>query len=441
MNVLIEQIIADFHERNLPDLTPRKVQLPRLTGKIDTIIGMRRTGKTYFLYQIMKEYLASGIPKSSLLYINFDDERLYPMTATDLHHITDTFYRLFPENKDKQCYLFFDEIQNMPGWEQFVRRILDTEKVQMVLTGSSAKLLSREISTSLRGRSISTEIFPFSFHETLIYEGNYTGSSHRPGAKQRALLQNRFRNFLIKGGFPEVQNIDDPLRLRILQEYVDVVILRDVVERYQIGNIQPLRALIRHLLSSPATLFSINRFHNDLRSQGIACGKNTLHEFLEYISDAYLFYQVLIHSRSERARRVNLRKIYAIDTGLVTAFMHRPGSDWGQLLENAVFMELRRHYRTIEYYRTVSGFEVDFIATADSDEQILCQVSFELNNSATRKREVRALTEAMKETGIRQSTIITLEDEEHIETDCGMIEVIPAWLWMTYRPTQNSIAV
>lgn len=433
MGALIERIIADFHERELPDLTTRKADLPCLPGKIDAVIGMRRTGKTYFLYQIMKEYLAGGAPKSSLLYINFDDERLYPMIAANLHTITDTFYRLFPENKERLCYLFFDEIQNIPGWEQFVRRILDTENVQITLTGSSAKLLSREISTSLRGRSISTEIFPFSFHETLIHEGIQIETAHHPGAKQRALLQNRFRTCLLRGGFPEVQSIDDSLRLRILQEYVDVVILRDIVERYRIGNIQPLRALIRHLLSAPATLFSVNKFHNDLKSQGIACGKNTLHEFLEHLSDAYLFYPVTIHSRSERARRVNPRKVYAIDTGLITAFMHQPGSDSGRLLENAVFMELRRHCRYIEYYRTKSGFEVDFIATADTGKQTLYQVSLELNNPATRKREIRALTEAMKETGVGKGMIITLEDEEHIETGYGTIYVIPAWLWMTYK--------
>ncbi|MDT8318394.1 MAG: ATP-binding protein [bacterium] len=430
MNSLIEQIIADFHERELPDLTARKAELPRLSGKIDAVIGMRRTGKTYFLYEIMKEYLADGAPKSSMLYINFDDERLYPMTTADLHGITDTFYRLFPKNKERLCYLFFDEIQNIPGWEQFVRRILDTEKVQMVLTGSSAKLLSREISTSLRGRSISTEIFPFSFHETLTHEGIQIETAHRPGAKLSALLQNRFRSFLIKGGFPEIQGLDDFLRLRILQEYVDVVILRDIVERYRIGNIQPLRALIRHLLSAPSTLFSVNKFYNDLKSQGIACGKNTLHEFLEHLSDAYLFYPAVIHSRSERARRVNPRKIYAIDTGLITAFMHQPDRDTGRLLENAVFMELRRRCRSIEYYRTESGFEVDFIATTASGNQALYQVSLHLNDPVTRKRELRALTEAMEETGIGKGMIITLEDEEHIETDCGPIEAIPAWLWM-----------
>lgn len=438
MNSLIEQIIANFHERQLPTLTARKTQLPRLSGKIDAVIGMRRTGKTYFLYQVMDEYLADGIPKSSLLYINFDDERLYPMASADLHNITETFYRLFPENKEKLCYFFFDEIQNIPGWEQFVRRILDTEKIQMVLTGSSAKLLSREISTSLRGRSISTEIFPFSFHETLIHEGINIETSHRPGAKLKALLQNRFRSFLIKGGFPEVQGIDDSLRLRVLQEYVDVVILRDIVERYGIGNIKPLRALIRHLLSAPSTLFSVNKFYNDLKSQGIACGKNSLHEFLEHLSDAYLFYPLMIHSRSERARRVNPRKVYAIDTGLITAFMNRPGQDSGRLLENAVFMALRRQYRTIEYYRTKSGFEVDFIVTSDSGDQSLYQASLELNDPATRKREVRALTEAMEETGARKGMIITLDYEEHIETDSGPIEVVPAWLWMINMGSEHS---
>ena len=136
------------------------------------------------------------------------------------------------------------------------------------------------------------------------------------------------------------------------------MILRDIVERYEVSNILPLRALIRHLLAAPATLFSINKFHNDLKSQGLACGKNTLHDYFAYLKDAYLIFPVLIHSRSERAKRVNPRKVYVIDTGLANAFLHKPQSDWGRLLENFVFMELRRKGLGIDYYRTQDGLEV-----------------------------------------------------------------------------------
>ncbi len=429
MSTLLEQLIVDFHERPLPTPTHREMELPALSGKIDAVIGMRRTGKTWFLFQTMQRYLEQGIPKETMLYLNFDDERLLPMTAAELGQITETYYRLFPEHRDQTCYFFFDEVQNISGWEVWLRRLVDTERVQIAVTGSSAKLLSREIATALRGRSLSTEMFPFSYREALAHEGVEDIPVSRPGAKKRALLENRLRRYLLNGGFPEIQSVTDNHRIRILQEYVDVVILRDIVERYQVSNILPLRTLIRHLLATPATLFSVNKFYNDLKSQGLACGKNTLHDYFEYLKDAYLIYPVSIHSRSERARRVNPRKVYVIDTGLANAFLHRPQSDWGRLLENFVFMELRRQGLDIEYYRTEDGLEVDFITTDQRDSQALYQVSLELRDKQTREREVRALTTAMRETGIEHGTIVSLDTDERIETDAGVIDVIPAWLW------------
>jgi hypothetical protein len=429
MDALLEQLIADFHERTLPALTERDAHLPALPGKIDAVIGMRRTGKTWFLFQIMQRYLAEGVPREAMLYLNFDDERLLPMQASDLAGITDAYFRIYPQHRERRCYLFFDEVQNIVGWEAWLRRLVDNEQVQIAVTGSSAKLLSQEIATALRGRSLSTEMFPFSFREALACEGIILPAGKRPGARQRSLLENRLRSYLLRGGFPEVQAVAEPYRLRILQEYVDVVILRDIVERHQLGNVLPLRQLIRHLLAAPATLFSINKFYNDLRSQGIACGKNTLHEYFAYLQDSYLIYPVSIYSRSERARRVNPRKVYVIDTGLANAFLHQPQSDWGRLLENFVFMALRRQGHAIHYYRTDDGLEVDFLAVAVDGERTLIQVALELTDSNTRERELRALTTAMRETGIRRGALVSLNDEERITTSAGEIEVLPAWWW------------
>ena len=428
MDSLIEQLIVDYHERPLPQLSRRNINLPCLKGKIDTVIGMRRTGKTFLLFQIMQAYLQQGIAKEAMLYINFDDERLLPLTASELGKISDAYFRLYPEMRESVCYFFFDEIQNIPGWESYCRRLLDTENIQLVVTGSSAKLLSKEIATSLRGRSISTEVFPFSFREVLVQQ-KIKLPEKRPGAKKRSLIENRFNNYLISGGFPEIQNISQDYRYRILQEYVDVVILRDVIDRYQISQIIPLRMLVRHLLNSPAALFSINKFYNDLKSQGITCGKDTLHKFFAYLSDAYLIYPVSIYSRSERAKQVNAKKIYVIDSGLIYAYKNHPGSDFGQVLENFVYMQLRRQGQSINYYRTKSGYEVDFISTAQDSRQSLYQVSYNMDDIKTRKREIRALEEAMSETGLDEGFIITLQDEEIIHSEQGIIKIIPAWLW------------
>lgn len=436
MNALLEQLIADFHERDLPAFTPRRVRLPMLPNKIDTVIGMRRTGKTWFLYQTISDLAASGHPKESILYLNLEDERLLPLKATELQQIPDLFYRRYPAMKDRTCTFFFDEIQNIPGWERFVRRLLDTENMRLCITGSSAKLLSREIATSLRGRSISTEIFPFSFAEVLDHQGIDAGDSPRPGAKRKALLENRFMAYLREGGFPEVQGIRDEFRIRILQEYLDVVILRDLVERYQISGTVALRYLIRHLINSTAALFSVNKFYNDLKSQGIAVSKNTLHQYLEYLTDAYLFFQVPVHTHSERARMVNPRKIYAIDTGMVRACSRSLHPDWGHLLENFVFLDLRRKYDMIEYYKTRGGHEVDFMATDYKGRKALIQVAADMREAATRSRELRALDEALEESGLGRATVITLDQEETLKTDHGHIDIIPAWRWSLFHLDQ-----
>jgi len=404
-----------------------------LPNKADTVIGMRRSGKTYFVYQIISEFLSKGAGKESILYLNLEDERLLPMATGDLHQIPDVFYRRYPHLKDTPCLFFFDEIQNIPGWEHFIRRLLDQENAHICITGSSARLLSREISTSLRGRAISTEIFPFSFLESLDHAGISIGDMKRPGSKKRALLENRFQAYLLEGGFPEVQNVDPNYRIRILQDYLDVVILRDLVERFRISNTIPLRYLIRHLINSNANLFSVNKFYNDLKSQSIPCSKNTLHEYLDYLTDAFLFFQVSIHTESERTRMVNLKKMYAVDTGLVMACSRNLRPDWGRLLENFAFLELRRNQHRIEYYRTEKGLEVDFMVMNLKGERSLFQISAEMQNPATRRRELSALTDAMKESRLHHATIITMDHEERLEIDNGRIDMIPAWLWAMHN--------
>ena len=433
MKTILEQLIADFQERDTPAFTRRHVQLPWLANKVDTIIGMRRSGKTWFLFQVISDLLSRKTPKESILYLNLEDERLHPMTAADLHQIPDVYFRRNPGLRDKSCTFFFDEIQNIPGWEQFVRRLLDTENVHICLTGSSAKLLSREIATSLRGRSISTEMFPFSFAEALEHQGIDVEITKRPGKKKQTLLENRLQAYLLEGGFPEVQGIDAEYRVRILQDYLDVVILRDLVDRYRIPNTVPLRYMIRHLMNATARLFSVNKFYNDLKSQGIPCGKNTLHEYLDHLSDAFLFFPICIHTRSERARMVNPRKTYAIDPGLVRACSRNIQPDWGHLLENFVFLELRRSCEVIEYYKTASGREVDFLVTDRSGKTAMIQATVEMHDSATRERELRALVEAMEECRLKEATMVTLNLEEHLETASGHIHVLPAWLWALQR--------
>jgi hypothetical protein len=427
---LLDRIIADSHERPLPPLTPRRARMPWLRGKIDTVTGMRRSGKTFFLFQRMGELLREGVPRESILSLSFEDERLLPLTAKDLHLVPDTFYRRYPAMRRRDCAFFFDEIQNVEGWERFCRRLLDTERVHLCLSGSSSRLLSREIATSLRGRAIETEIFPFDFQEALAHSGVRLEKGPLPGSATVSLLENRLGAYLFEGGFPEVQGLDAALRTRLLQGYVDVVLLRDVIERHRLGNTTALRHLVRHLLGAPGAAFSVHKFYNDLRSRGVAVSKDTLHAALDHLADAYLFFVVPIRSRSERARMVNPRKVYAVDTGLAHASSREPGRDHGRLLENLVYLDLRRRGFAVEYLVTEGGREVDFVATAPDGALALVQVSADLRAEATRRREVGALEEAMAELGLDRGTVVTRYEGETIATGAGRIDVVPAWRFL-----------
>lgn len=423
---LFDQIVADAHERRLPELTPRRAKLPWLPRKVDAVVGMRRSGKTWLLFQRMRELIAAGTPRADLLYLNFEDERLGDVTARDLTELVEAHYRRNPEARKRAGALLFDEIQLVEGWERAIRRLVDTENAHICVSGSSAKLLSREIASSLRGRSLATEVFPFSFVEALAHRR--IEAEVRPSSEERSVIEHEFDAYLRRGGFPEVQTVDEPTRVRVLQDYLDVAILRDLVERHAITNPIALRRFVRQLMNAPASLCSVHKLYGDLKSQGLSVSKDSLYAWLDHVEDAYVFFTVPIHTRSERVRQTNPRKIYAIDPGLVTACARRGSADAGQLLETCVFLELRRHASEIAYLHTESGAEVDFVTPDD-----LVQAAATLNEPETRAREVGALREAMAALGKREGTIVTVREEEELRVPEGTIRVVPMWRWAVER--------
>lgn len=245
---------------------------------------------------------------------------------------------------------FLDEIQNVPGWESFVRRLLDSEQIDLFISGSSARLLSREVATSLRGRGMEVLVHPFSWREVLRHTG---AEPDRPLAAQpkavRSLLDKALHDYLHQGGFPEAQGASDRDRASLLHGYVDIALLRDVVERHQVTNTTALRWLLRHLLSSPASPFSVQKFHDALRSQGIPVGKDTVHAYLGHLEDAFLVRTVSLFTASERQRMVNLRKAYPVDPGLIAVFERSGRANLGRALETAVLIELERRGADVHY--------------------------------------------------------------------------------------------
>lgn len=414
-----------------PVLTRRDATLPTIAGKALAVIGMRRAGKTSYLHQCRGDLLAAGRSANRLIYFNFEDERLAGFAAPNLHIIPDTHLRMFPEPAAEPVTLFLDEIQQVPGWETFVRRLLDTPGYEVFLSGSSAKLLSREIATSMRGRAWEVSIHPFSFREFLRHHGHEIPDDPSVlTAKKSAALDHQFARYLQIGGFPEAQELDPTHRRQLLQGYIDVLLLRDVVERHKVSNVTALRWLVRRLLSSPAGLFSVTKFSSDLKSQGIPVSRDHLYEFLTHLEDAFLLQTIPVATDSEKRRQVNPRKVYPADPALIPVFDRSGKPNTGHALESCVFTELQRRRAEVAYVKTASGFEVDFLARhADGSEELI-QVCTSIDDPDTRSREIRALQEAAQEHPRARQTILTLESRLPFPSVPEPINVLPAWQWM-----------
>lgn len=430
-----DTIVADSLSRDFPGLKPRTASLETVPGMASVVIGMRRSGKTCLMFREIERLLAEGVERSRILYVNLEDDRLYPIQDNILPDILESFYRQTAVPRDSRVFIFLDEVQAVQGWSRFARRILDTEKVSLFVTGSSAKMLSSEVATEFRGRGFTTEVFPLSFREYLSWKG--IGVSAPPyGARIRSLMEKSLPEYLRRGGFPGVQELKEHQRIQVLQSYVELVILRDIMERHGLGNLQAIRGFVMFLLQSSAGLVSVNKVYRDLSSRGIRVGKETLYELLNHLTDAFLLSSVTLFHRSLRVRQSNPRKVYTVDPGLSFAFSPSGTSNTGRRLEEAVFLQLRRRAAssrpaTICYYRTKSGKEVDFVF-GDPDTGMarkLIQVCADMADGGTRKREIEALEEAMEETGLRESCIITLFEEGEVGSVQGNIRILPGWKW------------
>ncbi len=399
-NQIVGQLLQEFYEQKNRKIIKRLIRIPKISGKINAFIGMRRTGKTYLLYQEMESLLAQGVDQHSIFYLNFEDDRLPSLSPGSLAALIDGFYELYPENHARQCYLFLDEVQNASDWSKVLRRLLDTRQIQLTITGSSAKLLSKELETSLRGRSLATEVWPFSFLE--YSKARSIPLPAPPHSFQTAdLIRQNLTSYLKEGGFPETLGLESIDRRRIHQDYVSVVILKDIIERYRIKNEAVLRYLIKILLAQIARPISINKIYSDLKSQGRPIGKNTLYQYLDLISDCFLAFTIPIFSESVRKQQSNPRKIYCVDPGLSQSHTLSVSENLGRLFENLIYLDLKRTNHQISYYLTRSGYEVDFVAEGADGTLRLIQVCWQLDDASTLERESRALREAEVELNLK----------------------------------------
>jgi len=375
------EIIKDFQEKELPEFIERNIEYPLVTPikRTIVIIGPRRSGKTYSMFQAIKKIVDSGTNKSCVLYINFEDSRLSSASIDDLNNMLEVFFEIYPENKQRKTWLFLDEIQLIEKWESFVRRLLDHENVQVFVTGSSSKMMSKEIATSLRGRSLTYRIFPFSFKEFLA--ANKVNIGKYLSSVERIKIINGLREYMEYGGYPE-SVIYKQERERILREIIDVTIYRDVVERHNVKNLKVLRIFFVALFNSE--MFSVHKFFNFLKSQGMKLSKNTLYTYFEYLRDSLIVYPLRKFAYSYKDVEGSISKIYFVDNGL----LHSQGiKDQGRLMENLVFSDLQKKWEeNLFYYRSPDGKEVDYVLKEGRKIEQLIPVCYDIENYVTNSR-------------------------------------------------------
>jgi predicted AAA+ superfamily ATPase len=418
-------VISLWKDFEIPDLIERDVKIDLDANKVIAIAGVRRSGKTHVMFQCMNTLLKKGIRKDNIFYVDFENERLVGVKATDLDNLLVAHRELFDPNG--RVYVFLDEVQIVENWEKWVRKIYDTGGYRLIVTGSSSELLSKEIATSLAGRNLTYIIYPFSFEEYVnakkIQVSNLTKYSLHKGVILKALDE-----FLEFGSFPEVSLTPDETRkLELLSSYFDAIFFKDIVRRYKIRELGELKIFLRIISSNYASYFSSVKSLNYFRSIGMKISRVTILNFLEYMESVFLVSLLEQYEKSARKRISSQSKTYMIDIGISRLFsdIHR-----GRSLENAVFLELLRRKGpsgSINYLKLKSGKEVDFIVGGKSKE--LIQVSYDVSASSTRSRETDALVEAATKLGLKKGMVITYDYEGKETIDGILIKYIPFWIW------------
>jgi len=425
----LKTMILDAQEMPLKTGVPRRLAMEAVPGKASVCIGVRRGGKSTYLFQIMQRLLAGGVSRKNILYLNFFDDRLHGLEREGLGAVAEAYYSLYPQKKHTETvYCFFDEIQMVPGWESFVDRLMRTEKCEVYLTGSSAQMLSKEIATQMRGRALSWEMFPFSFREFLDYKK--IDASGELSTKARLVVQKAFDAYWESGGFPEVLGVDRHIRIKTHQEYFSAVLFRDLVERHNVSHPKAVSDLAHWLIDNAASFYSINRLTGYLKSLGHKVPKSAVSDYLTWFEDAYFLFGVRLFDASLGFSHTSPKKVYCVDHALIRSVSSGILVNSGHLLENLVFAGLRRTSPDIFYYKTKSGKEVDFIVSSRGRSRTLVQVCESLADPQTKKREVTALSDAMAELNLNSGTIVTRADREQIDVDPGTINVLPAWRFL-----------
>ena len=380
------------------------------SAEIVIITGIRRCGKSTLLQQIRATQTENDY------YINFDDERLVSFKVEDFQMLLEVFYELFGEQKT----FYFDEIQNVGQWEHFVRRLHDTGN-KVYITGSNARMLSRELGTHLTGRYISRELFPFSFKEfILLKKPDLLGKNYFKTTIKAEILA-LFREYFINGGFPNFVKTGDELALKTMFENI---LYRDIMVRNNITNEKEIKELVSYIAGNYARLSTNTELARIIGVKNATTVKN----YLGFLADSYLVFQTCKYDYSISNQILNPKKSYFIDNGLVRRVGFSFSDNLGHLLENLVYIELLRRGKSAYYHN--KGQECDFVLVENNTVTTAIQVTYAMSNEKTRKREIDGLLNAMNTYKLQSGLIITDDSEEEIIENDKKITIIPAWKWL-----------
>ena len=426
---ILKQLILTKQAEIPYSVIPRDEALPTQCKAIVTIPGVRRCGKSTKMQLVINDLVAQGVAKTNILWLGFDDERLYDMTKQDLDLVLEAYRELYPEISLRDVYMFFDEIQLIKDWELFVVRVYKTYCQHIYISGSNAKMLSQEIATTLRGYGVEYPTYPLSFAEYCRFKNIPTKHLLEDDLVRLRLA---WDNYNTESAFPEVVlEKEKSIREKLLQGYYNAMLFRDLVERYSISQVGTLRYFIKRLMNNLTKPTSINAIYNDIRSQGLKVTKDDLYLWADYLCECFMFIRISKFTKSLVKEQRNAFKYYFIDNGMRQAVLLPQSHDNGKLLENNVLLHLCRNCGMLDkitYYQ--GNKECDFVIQQADHIKQLIQVTWTMDDKETREREINGILEASRATYCNNMLIITHNEEETITIEDKTIAVIPAWKWM-----------
>ena len=429
---IFKTLIAQKQSEMPFSVIDRDVSLPIDGNEIITIPGVRRCGKSTLMEIAINRLLANGVRKENILWIGFDDERIKYMTAEELDLVLQAYREMYPATELKDVWMFFDELPLVKDWEYFVLRLFKGSCKHIFICGSNASTLSVEMKSALRGWPREVEVWPLSFREYLRFKG-VDADSHLEQDKAR--VQVAFNEYNRLGGMPEPTLM--PVlseKYRKLQDYFDVMLLRDLVEHWQISKPQTVRYFLKRVMTTIANRLSVNAIYREIKASGRKVTKDDLYDWLAWAQSIYLVRKLDVYSRSVRSEISIPGKYYVIDNGLRSAVIPLQSDDDGKQLENTVYLELIRrkgHNAELSYF-SGSG-ECDFVVSEGDEVKRLIQVTWEMSDAETRKREFSGILEAAKATGCRDLTIITRDEEGEEIRDGLNVKIVPVCRFLLAR--------